>query len=484
MGNTASKKDKASVTSGNLPPFSWNLPIFYEEKYIHRAEEEKLFNAVKNSKNPVTLCGFPGVGTTTLANYLIHKAEYRVKIWLHNNRIEEEYYLLGMDLGFLDKEKLSMTEVQRKVKQWLREQQDALIIIDDVNFKSKNFPPNPKGKMIFVSHSKDEKYKTILLSTLTEDQINLYLQRNLKEGVVIPESIRDYPHTLSSPLSLVQAVSYVNSSTVQMEDYWSDVGSNLPYSGMALGDHWSDYMEAIATTSLNTVLKNCGLKGDHLMYYFMLDYSYIPLSIVRKILEKGVNAKESELETILSELKKYSIIEIDEEKQVVSFRSNIAIALRYQFKSYLTQQLPLINSVFSELLIPNPTTNDDLKVNISLLPHFGKLMKLKSEVDPSLELDKEYLNLIYHYAILLQSLGSPRKAQELLQNRLEKLQQKEKPDTKEIVITLEQLASLYEKTGDTKEKKETLKMLEEFQKTFKKESATKSMEVDVSSDGS
>ncbi len=246
-----------SVSDYNLPieieqkalfatSFQPRIPIFVEDGFVGR---DMLLDQIhsslsgqhaeeKKSASVLTVCyGLGGVGKTQLALYYYHKSHkpYSFRCWFPAEQLETAYREFCIFFNISLNEKDSFDDVSSKVKKWLEQHSDWLLVYDNVtDYKSiAQCLPIRGGDILITSRQKLEwnpiqiSGTVILIDVVSEKeaiklvkQIAFNNEQSIPLGEQEEANLKELVKELGYlPLALVQAATYIKTYGTTITSY-------------------------------------------------------------------------------------------------------------------------------------------------------------------------------------------------------------------------------------------------------------------------
>jgi tetratricopeptide (TPR) repeat protein len=326
--------DKVEKSTGKViqgAPF-FSQHFVGQRQYLDKIEQQ-LKQSSATTQPPIALVGckltgiygLGGIGKTYLANYIIHHPpqEYKFRVWFDATTTEQltiEYVALGealhlfpSDKGASDPDnKLSLTEKINKVKQWLENNPNWLLVYDNAENMERLTPylPNQGGHILVASrnHNWDN---PIEIDRMTEkDAIELIEKLSGRKDPEIKVLVGKLGRL---PLALAQAGAYIWQTKITVSKYIELYNAEKAYllkdQKMPPGDK---HEPVYVTWNLNTeaAAKKSKYAKEILSFCAYLHSSNIPRSLLIEIIkETGSTNAELDLNDAIAILGNYSLIQ-------------------------------------------------------------------------------------------------------------------------------------------------------------------------------
>jgi KaiC/GvpD/RAD55 family RecA-like ATPase len=302
---------------------SSNFSSYIQERvkdYLPRIrKQDELYNALKES-NICVVHGHGGAGKSSLVaeyGYEQEKKGTQVVRWIEAEDLEKSlrsYQKLARDLNIegLSKESNYDLSSPDKAKRYLidlieeiyknleNRKQPTLFILDNVNdpaFIAKCLLHKPKIVQIIITTQKGNKYfedyfedyRNIPLDAFTHEEAKEYIKKGLKSNLIQSneQDIEALIHKVGSiPKKLALAVGYLKKNTI-----------------VSIPSYINMLKDGTLSCQVSLGIENCEPQAQLLMYYgAYLDPDFIPLSLIKSLLNVSNEAVLSETLNSLEEL--------------------------------------------------------------------------------------------------------------------------------------------------------------------------------------
>ena len=331
----------------------WNVPFrrnpFFtgrEEvlRRLHSALEEEKVAAVAQTQ---AISGLGGIGKTqTAVEYAYrHQARYQAVFWAKADSRElltADYMNLATLLNLPEKDEQDQNRVVAGVKRWLKDHVDWLLILDnteDLELASDFLPPSSQGHVLLTTRAQSTGTvaQRIELERMGPEEGALFLLRRAKRIASDASFEQATPADRATalelsqtmeglPLALDQAAAYIEETDCGLTGYLSRYRTRRAKLLSLRGESIADHPQSVATTwslSFEKVQQANQAAADLLRLCAFLHPDAIPEEIFTEgAREMGatlaqVAADPLELDAIIRELRKYSLVKRDPEAQML-----------------------------------------------------------------------------------------------------------------------------------------------------------------------
>lgn len=365
---------KRSITNrptfpGALPPL-WTVPHRRNPNFTGREELLQELREKLTSGQPAALTqaihGLGGVGKTQIAiEYAFRYAGYYdAVLWVRAEEpttLAADFAGLGNELGIAEPDARNQDVVVKAVLRWLRDNPRWLLVFDNApggKQISEYLPQGQDGHIIITSRSLNWRQyaQPVVVEKMEPDEaIEFLLKRTGEKDRATADKLAEELGYL--PLALAQAGAYMEQRQRSLADY-------LPLFQRYRDRTFipsEDYPVTIAATwelSFQAVREHSQAAADLLNLCAFFAPEDIPLDMIATGAEhlpdslRNVVQKPLELDDVIGELGKYSLVEVDRHKDTISIHRLVQAVLRDKLSPekrqiWLEIALLVINSVFS-----------------------------------------------------------------------------------------------------------------------------------------
>ena len=477
------KDRKSDEQSSSLPPQDqynqlWIVPLARNPYFVGREAELQEVSAGLHTPGAggLALSAAGGAGKTQLAlEYAFrHREEYRAVFWVPASSratLSGAYNDIAMLLDLLEKEQQEQALIVRAVVNWLANQRDWLLILDDAGDLAllKDFLPETfSGHLLLTTRNgtTGKLARRVRLKKLNADEgCQLLLRRcGLLSGSNEAVAPADYKlagevvaELDNQPLALDLAGSYIAATSCSLPGYLALLrrkhDGSPPAEGEAAGRHTSGPVEKTLRLACEKVAKANHAALDLLR----LCAFFAPHEILETLLTTGAPVLPKPLQrlvgsaarrnTALNLLQKYALIARDPTLEALVMQREVQAALRAMMpdeeeKTWAEQAVRVVGSIFPSLDV------NDWDACQFLLPHAQACISLLERWQLKLV---EGAWLLHHAGWYLHTRGEYAQAQACEEQALaiyRALFGDEHPST---AMILNNLAVTYEDRGKLKE---------------------------------
>jgi tetratricopeptide (TPR) repeat protein len=355
--------------------------------FVGREEKlEELNKQLKNSSNIAVIYGMGGVGKSSFILEYAHRAKednwYDVIIWISSEKdLLENFRYIAEQFDLTNKnilEEKLIDNIYQKVKG-----KKSLFIFDNVidYLSIKKYLPNIQDiKLIHIlittrnEHWPKEFYE-LKLNIFSKEEARLFLKQHFKEEH--DDNLDKLSDLLDSlPLALEQAAAYIKQPGVITIDKYINLFNKSTKKLL-------DYQLELSNDSYKTIFKTFSLSLEKIKEQEESEYiklvllfcSYcladnIPTALIVKWLELHIKKEEDadfEFNETVKILKRYSLINVSEDKKDVSLHRLVQLVGRLYYQEL--DQTKLIQFMITQL--PDSLINGE---NITRWPWFSKII--------------------------------------------------------------------------------------------------------------
>lgn len=338
-----SNDSQAEIDNKQSFPSIWNVPNA-NEYFVGRKEAiGNIYNNFRQKKKTISLIGSSGIGKTQLAKRYVelYKHNYDIVWWIDsdkNKNIGEQFKKLAIELNNLIKNQdlkintfLSNEEIVKQVKENFRiTGLNWLIVFDSAidKDKVKDYLPekhnnNGNGHILITSTNPLAWNNIMELEKFTrEESIELLTKitnkNDLKAADQLAETLKDFP------LAIVQAATYIRSNnSITIKEYidlfftnreklWREENHSVLHHAA-----FDNYQFTVYTT-LSLIIKEIEKESHEsvqlLAFCSFLNHKNIPKVFLKQYLTDIGVTEILDQEKIISNLIKYSLIQLHETK--------------------------------------------------------------------------------------------------------------------------------------------------------------------------
>ena len=429
---TLQKPCFSSPTRQTSVPREFNLPQANNHLFTGRERElnelEHFFKSEESSRAVlVSIAGLGGVGKTQLATYYIrNETQASFRFWFH---AETQTALTRGCLNFAmrcslihadEEDKMSEREIIMLVKNYLENNISGWIAVYDNAGDCKNlkdFLPTKGGSVIVTTRQKEWCYlgKEIEVVVFSEEDATTYLEKITNKKYFGEEKksllalINDELDKL--PLALAQAGAYmkVNAKgpTAYLKLYQKQKEVNLLSEAiLPPGDYEEKNKNERTVMTTWAISLEAIQEENRLAIYTLETMSYFyPDLILRKLLEEWLKASgcagESDAERMIDDvigcLLKYSMIQVDTEKNIISVHRLVQRAINHSLLKNDVQTLRFNNILSAFERMFDILKEQKLYTDFGLLKlHLTTFINFIGNASEDLEMLSRALNLSNH----------------------------------------------------------------------------------------
>jgi tetratricopeptide (TPR) repeat protein len=372
-------------------PAIWNIPFLRNQNFTGREDELAELHASLNSGEataliqPQAISGLGGIGKTQLAvEYAYrHGTDYAIVWWMRSEdpvTLASDYALLAVKLELPEKDATEQHIAVEAVKEWLRQNRGWLLIFDnaeDSDSVRDYIPRGSLGHIIITSRNPiwAGVAKSLPVTSLPLDKaIEFLLKRTGSQDEATAKTLAEAVGCL--PLALEQASAYIETSGSTMARYLDLFEKRQPEL-LKRGKPSTEYPDTVAKTwdiSFENVKEENETAAELLQLCAFFAPDDIPVNMIKEgseELPKSLAATATDpllLDEALAVLRKYSLVEVEDEK--LSIHRLVQAVIRHamnkkDFKRWTGVAVHVLNASF-------PHESYDVKtwpVCASLLPH-------------------------------------------------------------------------------------------------------------------
>lgn len=454
---------------------SWNLPR-QDHLFIGR---EKLLEALyiklpfhSNDTLVISACaGLGGVGKTQLALQYIHHPDhpYTLRVWFSAENLDklgQQHIEFAKMLGYVE-EKPSVMTVLPFIKQWLITHPGWLIVYDNVNKYEEIAPflPEQGGNILITSRSQEWPDKITLLPIDVMEEAEAVKLINKLSNRTEPE-IKLLVKTLGYlPLAVGQAGAFIKQNQITVADYLRcyQQSEQLLLADRTMPPGTEHFPVAVTwNVSLAAIEAEAKEKGipplarQLLTACAYLEPEGIPKNLLLTWLQKTypqLNAPEFILDKLLGQLKRYSMITMDD--NTVHVHRLIQTTLRSKHTVSVEWYKNLLEASHQEFLRQTKTLEDE-KRKKALLPHLQALAKYYSQWSTTKESKQlpltDFSNTLKDIGFVFFNLnGDPVSAKIYYEEALKLEEQNYGKENWQIAGILETFGNTHRQLGNTKQ---------------------------------
>lgn len=373
----------------------WNNSImFHDDLYVPRPKLQQQLHVYLNVSdnntnmvlNIIIFCGLAGSGKTTFAKAYYfdpnNNTKYKTKAWFRADRILDDYRTYATALGIIEPSEIITEEsLVEKVKCYLEQNPDWLLIYDNATEAVQRYLPKKGGVVIITSRSRNWlQQKKINIESLEHDEaVQLVRQRINRNDSEIPQLVESLSN-LALPLVYASAYISLNSTTAEYLMLLKTCKNELLLedNGIPLQSFSEDAYDSVARTwQLN--LKNIGKKcPDAIMLMYCISYLYaeeIPEDLVKQLVWEDHKNSSVQLcfNKAISFLNEYSLVNRNLDRKTISIHRLVQQIIRFSIpdeKFILLKIIRIVQKLFSR----DNRFKKQFETNQELLPHVDVLL--------------------------------------------------------------------------------------------------------------
>lgn len=446
---------------------SWNIPR-KDHKFIGRETLLKeLHHKVSLPNAQVTVCaGLGGIGKTQLALNYVHayKNSYSLRAWFaaeNIDQLQQQYIDFAKTIGYQANEP-AFVDAKLFIFKWLKDNPGWLLIYDNVESyeEIQSFLPDDGGKVILTTRQQiwPNTFNKLDIELMTEEEsldlIDSFIHfRDIRAD---DANIKQLVKTLGYlPLALSQAGAYLQYNNLSPEQYLDSYKTHKEYiinnttipegtSSLPLATIWDITLDAL-NANAKELLKVCAyLAPDKIPQAVLLDWL--------KKSHPELSDPNSNLQSSLGELRRYSMIAFDEDGNVIIHRL-VQDVLRAKNTSLNQRWFANIITALHQQFNNKTDLLEDEKRHRDLLPHLQMLLKTYKTTWP--DADEDIIApIINDIGMVFFQSHDYEQAQLYYERALKALQNKYPQGHLELAITKDLLGNAYRNLGLEVEAKE------------------------------
>jgi tetratricopeptide (TPR) repeat protein len=439
------------------------LDVIFEELFMN--EDEKQFSTLTLCAHihpqEVTLSGMGGVGKTTLATEFAHKYGifYDLVYWMRGESRDE---FLRSCLSLLNELKIPTPDrgryaedayyyiIIKLINDCLPKQ--SLLIIDNLEafILVENLSP-PQVHILYTSRNNEWKRKLDIDVLKREESIALLLQLAGLDPVlsdqagVLAEELGDLP------LALAQAAAYIKQQQLSsFETYLEHYRvSQADILAQKQTQSFLNKREAIVMTTWNTTMQKLSPQAKHLMLFL----SYVNPNNIPLRLFDGIE----ESEKTATELTRYSMVQNDNENNVLSIHRLIQFVIRNSLSENQSQEvINLLLTQFDKQVLFEECQIETWPYSYMLAPHLDQVL---AYTEPQAPCDiKRKSDLLTILGKILTNQGFLIQAKEKYQHAYDQTILVSDLDSLDVAKTSNNLGRAYGNLGEYTKQKDHLDM--------------------------
>jgi tetratricopeptide (TPR) repeat protein len=310
--------------------------------------------------------GLGGVGKTqTATEYAYrHETDYEVVLWVRSEEpttLATDFAALSGKLGLVSPDIQDQNVHIEAALEWLRQNPGWLLIFDNAPDAARivrYLPRGGSGHVLITSRNRDwRRYaRTLQVRKMEPDEaIEFLLKRTEEQDRKIAARLAKELDYL--PLALEQAAAYIDQRATSFSDYLALLQRHLARAFVPS----EDYPKTVAATleaSFQAVREHSQAAADLLNLCAYFAPEDIPLDMIVAGTEhlpenlKSAVADEIELDSMIGELGRYSLVEVDRDRRAVSIHRMVQAVIRDNLPSEEKQRwveaaLQVVRSGFS-----------------------------------------------------------------------------------------------------------------------------------------
>jgi hypothetical protein len=457
----------------------WNVPyprnpLFTgREQILERLAETLNTGETTALAQPQAISGLGGIGKTQTAIEYAYRSrsKYQAVLWARADTRENlvlEYFAIAQLLGLPEQHQQDQPRIVEAVKRWLREHRGWLLILDnadDLGMVRDFLPGTDTGHVLLTTRAwaMGRLAKRIELDRMEQAEGTLFLLRRVSilqaDDPLDKASSQEQKHALAIvqamdelPLALDQAGAYIEETGCGLAGYLTRYQQHRKDLLKARGEYTSDHPEPVATTwslSFGNVEHANAAAADLLRFCSFL----APDAIPEELVTEGVAELTTELQPLatdpflldaaIKELFRYSLIERDAERKLLSMHRLVQAVLKDAMseetqREWAERVVRAVNRTFPEVEFE---TWDRCR---RLLTHAQACADLITQWGMELPGASSLLSKAGYF---LQVHGQYPEAEPLMQRVLAIDEQALGPDDPDLAIDLNNLAMLYRDLG-------------------------------------
>jgi tetratricopeptide (TPR) repeat protein len=450
----------------------WNIPFPPKEFFMGRetllqqlhTRLRKTGTAIVGQRQAIN--GLGGIGKTQLAvKYAYqYRQEYQTVLWVHADTTEAlntSYTEIARLLQLPQKDAKEQEEIVQGVKDWLSDQQNWLLILDNADEPDvliPFLPPRVGGHLIVTTRAADISYlglgfgHALTVQKFTKNQdVPFLLQRAGMKQVSSQE--RTYARLIADeldglPLALNQAGVYLARTGSSLASYWEMYQHQR---GILLDTHEEndrEYPRSVAATLLLS-FKRVEQRNPAAADLLRLCAFFAPDAIPEELLTKGarelgdVLAPVAEnahlLNQAFADLRAYSLLIRYPQSRTLIVHRLVQAVLRDSMsiemhQRWIQRAVLAVNAAFPA------SEHKTWSLCERLLPH---ALQATLNIEGSQIMSEEAGRLLHETALYLQDRARYQEAELLYQRALRIREQQLGPEHLDVALTLNRLAHLY-----------------------------------------
>ena len=343
----------AAMVSPSFPDI-WNVPFQRNSFFTGREDVlDRLHKVLKSGEvaavvQPGAITGLGGIGKTQTAVEYAYRCRrnYQVVLWIRADSREvltSDFVALADVLDLPEKDERDQSIVINAVKRWLKENSRWLLILDNVeeiHLISDFVSPTDQGHILLTTRlqSTGDVARRIEIERMEPDEGALFLLRRAK--IISPDDLLDQTSQIDRaraielskvmdglPLALDQAAAYIEETGCGLTGYLKRYQTRSDVLLKKRGRSPIGHPESISTTlsiSFEKVERANGAAADLLRLCAFLYPDAIPEEIITDGASdlgptlQSVATDSIELDTAISELRRYSLLRRDGDSQTLT----------------------------------------------------------------------------------------------------------------------------------------------------------------------